>query len=66
MSVTIIRTIFCDCGEAPGCKVWAFEAPETAVTLRRWARHAGWRVGRVGGEDVCPPCVAFIHARGAP
>lgn len=66
MSVTTIRTLFCDQNVAPDCHTWAFEAPENGVTLRRWARHAGWMVNRPGGEDICPPCVAFIHLNSVP
>lgn len=65
MSVVIIRAINCDQGVAPDCVFWQFEAPDTAVALRRWARKAGWAVNRPGGEDICPRCVAFIHAGGA-
>lgn len=66
MSVTTIRTIFCDRRAAVDCRFWAFQSPNTAAILRHWAREVGWKVGLPGGEDVCPACLSHVVADDAP
>ena len=62
MSVTTVRTIFCD-----ECSQWwqgrGESVDEPVSTARERLKRAGWLVGVRGGLDYCPDCVAELEGR---